>query len=110
MPYYSKDGLAAQGWVQEMDHTGGWKPSQFNPGLGEMILDRLSQGETIAEVCADPEMPSAATLHRWRHVHRGFGAAYERMPDAQSHYRRLHARLKRERRVEARLVEPKNER
>lgn len=107
MPYYSKNGVTAPVWVREMDHTGGWKPSQFNPHLGETILYRLSQGETIAEVCAEAEMPSAATLHRWRHVHRGFGAAYERMRDVQSEYRRMHARLKRERWREAMRIEHK---
>lgn len=80
-----------------MDHTGGWKLSQYTPEMGVAILRRLGAGATIARVCADPEMPSVATLHRWRHVHEDFAAAYESMRDGRAQLRRLNARLAEER-------------
>ena len=90
-----------------MDHTGGWKASQYTAQMGQAILARLREGETIRQVCADPEMPSMATLHRWRHMHPAFGAAYEQMRDESSEYRRMHGRLARERAVERRRIEHK---
>ena len=107
MQSFRDDGRHGDAWVPGMDHTGGGKASQYHPRLGEIILGRLGQGETIREVCADPAMPSAATLHRWRHMHPEFGAAYERMRDARGAWRQQLAQIKREQwrewvRIEAR--------
>ena len=104
VPWLSDDG-SRETWVRGMDHTGGWKASQYSPGLGAIILARLREGRTIREVCADPDMPSQATLHRWRHVHPDFGAAYERMVDARAAHRRMMAGLKREQWLEWARIE-----
>lgn len=90
-----------------MDHEGGGKASQYHPRLGRIILHRLSQGETIKEVCADAAMPSAPTLHRWRHMHPAFGAAYERMRDARGVRRQQSAKFKREQWLEWARIEHK---
>jgi hypothetical protein len=102
-----KDRDPDDGWVPEMDHAGGWKASQYHPRLGKIIIARLREGETIKEVCADEEMPSAATLHRWRHMHPGFGAAYARMTAVRAQYRRMMAKLTRERWLEWARIEHK---
>ena len=107
MRYFLEDGDPDDGWVPGMDHRGGSRASQYHPRLGKIILDRLSQGETIKEVCADDEMPSMATLHRWRHMHPEFWAAYERMRDRQAAYRRMMTRLTRERWLEWARIEAK---
>jgi hypothetical protein len=107
MPWLSDDGGSSETWVPAMDHTGGWKASQYSPGLGAIILARLREGQTIKEVCADPDMPSQATLHRWRHVHADFGVVYERMVDARAAHRRMMTRLKRERWLEWARIEAK---
>lgn len=79
-----------------MDHKGGWKESQYTPRLGAMILARLEVGHTIRQICADPDMPSQATLHRWRHMHPDFWAAYERMVAARAAWRQEWAKQQRE--------------
>ena len=107
MRYFLEDGDPSDGWVPRMDHTGGAKRSQYHPRLGKIILARLREGETIAQVCADEEMPSAATLHRWRHMHPEFGAAYERTMVERGRFRQMMARLERERRAEWARIEHK---
>lgn len=49
-----------------MDHTGGYKVSQHHPALGAEICRRMWAGQTIPEIAADPQMPSHATVFRWR--------------------------------------------
>jgi putative intracellular protease/amidase len=107
MEYFLEDGDPDDGWVPGMDHTGGWKRSQYHPRLGKIIQARLREGETIAQVCADAGMPSAATLHRWRHVHPGFGRAYARMMAERGRFRQMMARLERERWAEWARIEHK---
>lgn len=85
----------------------GGKASQYHPRLGKVILHRLSQGETIRDVCADEAMPSVATLHRWRHMHPGFRAAYERMRDERGARRQRSAKFKREQWLEWARIEHK---
>ncbi len=77
------------------------------PRLGKIILARLREGQTIRQVCADAEMPSAATLHRWRRMHPAFGAAYERMRAARAAHERMMARVTRERWLEWARIEHK---
>jgi hypothetical protein len=90
-----------------MDHTGGWKASQYQPRLGAIILERLAQGDTIKQICADPDMPSQATLHRWRHMHPDFWAGYERMAAERAAWRRQWVQEKRKQRREWALMEAK---
>ena len=107
MRYHLHDGHPDDGWIPEMSHARGAKGSQYHPRLGAIILARLSRGETIKKICADADMPSAATLHRWRHVHPEFGGRYQQMMDERAAHRRLHARLKRERWLEWAAIEAK---
>ncbi|WP_372785813.1 hypothetical protein [Phenylobacterium sp.] len=107
MRYFLHDGHPDDGWVPEMEHTGGRKESQYHPRLAAIILARLSRGETIKRICADAAMPSAATLHRWRHMHPKFGGRYQQMLDERAAHRRLHARLRRERWLEWAAIEAK---
>ena len=90
-----------------MDHTGGWKESQYTPRLGGLILARLELGHTIKQICADPDMPSPATLHRWRHMHPDFWAGYERMVAARAAWRQQWAKQQREAKREWALMEAK---
>jgi len=64
-----------------MDHTGGFKASQYRPALA-------------LEICADPAMPSRATLFRWLRRQPYFAAVYEavRVERAQAKVARADAR------------------
>ena len=39
--------------------------SIFTPALFTTICDRISQGQSLREVCRDPEMPHKSTVLRW---------------------------------------------
>lgn len=97
MRYFLDDGHPDDGWVPAMDHRGGAPVSQYHPRLGAIILARLAKGETVKAICADAEMPSPATLKRWRKVHPRFGARYETVMTDRAAHRQLHAQLRRER-------------
>lgn len=60
-----------------MDHTGGWKLSQYHPRIGMEICRRIEAGETVRQVTADPAMPSYATLFQWRKVWPDFAERYD---------------------------------
>jgi hypothetical protein len=62
-----------------IDHTGGHKPSQYHPRLGQVICARIEAGETVRQVAADPAMPSYATIFHWRKMHPDFDARYAAM-------------------------------
>lgn len=63
--------------VPQMDHTGGWKASQYRREIGEVICARIDAGETIRSIAADPAMPSYATIFHWTKVNPEFAAMYK---------------------------------
>lgn len=65
--------------LPSIDHTGGHKPSQYDPRIGAAICARIEAGETVRQVAADPAMPSYVTIFHWRKIHPGFGAQYAAM-------------------------------
>lgn len=65
--------------LPRIDHTGGWKDSQYHPRIGRVICERIEAGETVKQVAADPAMPSYCTIFQWRKVHPAFAAMYDAM-------------------------------
>lgn len=45
--------------------AGGGRPTQYTTEIGLAICERLSDGETLRAVCADPGMPDKATVRDW---------------------------------------------
>jgi len=41
--------------------------------LENQIIERISQGETLKAICADADMPAAATVMRWEVQDKAFG-------------------------------------
>lgn len=41
------------------------RPSSFTPELGDTICLRISQGESLREVCRSEDMPDKTTINRW---------------------------------------------
>ena len=62
--------------LPRIDHTGGYKPSQYHPRIGRVICARIEAGETVRQVAADPAMPSYATIFHWRKMHPDFDDLY----------------------------------
>jgi hypothetical protein len=56
----------------------------YEPEVAQELLARLEHGRSLAEICAQPDMPSLATVHRWREAHPEFDAAYLRAREAQA--------------------------
>jgi len=41
------------------------RPSKYTVKLGLAICERIASGETLANVCAGPNMPNRVTVYRW---------------------------------------------
>jgi hypothetical protein len=52
--------------------------SGYDVDLTDAICVRLCLGETLASVCADPDMPSIGTVYNWLRAHPEFLQAYRR--------------------------------
>lgn len=63
--------------LPRIDHTGGWKVSQYHPRIGRVICERIETGETVRQVAADPDMPSYCTIFQWRKMHPDFADMYD---------------------------------
>jgi hypothetical protein len=72
-----------------MDHRiGGRKPSQYSDAVARIILARIENGETVAQLLADPAMPCRRTLYDWINDNPRFGAAWNQMRRDQAYMRR----------------------
>jgi hypothetical protein len=51
----------------------------FTPELAKVILERMADGETVADICrSHPKMPTPRAVRGWKYDVEGFGAAYAR--------------------------------
>ena len=54
------------------------RPSKFSKSLAARIAERISDGESLRQVCRDPAMPKMSTVLRWVSENRGgFRGCYE---------------------------------
>ncbi|MBL8772741.1 MAG: hypothetical protein JNK30_15265 [Phenylobacterium sp.] len=56
----------------------------YDPEVAAELLERLAHGRSLAEVCEERDMPTCATVHRWREAHPEFQAAYLKAREAQA--------------------------
>jgi hypothetical protein len=59
--------------IPPMDKRAGDKPSAFTWAMGELILQRIADGETMRAITAHPEMPAYCTVFRWMQMVPQFG-------------------------------------
>ena len=52
------------------------RPTQYSFKLSEAICERMTAGQTTAEVTRDPTMPTWGVLARWRREHEDFNRRY----------------------------------
>lgn len=57
------------------------RPLSFTSAVGEEICERLMQGRSLRQICADPEMPDRTTVVRWLAREEDFAAKYARARD-----------------------------
>ena len=53
------------------------KPTQCDEALVSEILERVSNGESLTQICSDAHMPTRATLYNWRAQNDELSARYE---------------------------------
>lgn len=52
------------------------RPTQYSHRLSEVVCERITAGQTTAEVTRDPTMPTWGVLARWRREHEDFNRRY----------------------------------
>lgn len=48
------------------------RPSSYSPQVAEAIVDRLTAGEPLREICRDETMPAWRTVYDWMRAHSDF--------------------------------------
>lgn len=54
----------------------GGRPTDFDDVMAEMILKRLSQGETVSSICREKGMPAASSVFLWSSTYPEFSERY----------------------------------
>lgn len=52
------------------------RPVGYTPLIGEAICQRICEGGGLERICAEPGMPSQATVYRWLTQHDDFASAF----------------------------------
>lgn len=60
-------------------------PGLYSEGLAEEVCMRMSMGETLTQICADPAMPQVNTVYGWRRMHPDFDVAFAKAREEQTH-------------------------
>ena len=63
------------------------RPMDYSPAVGAGIVRRLLGGETVAQICTDPDMPDLPTVSLWRLIHPSFDEAIDSARTIQAAYR-----------------------
>ena len=62
------------------------RPSEYSEETATAICDRLGQGESLRQICADENMPGKSTVMRWLASQEAFRDQYARAREAQADY------------------------
>lgn len=62
------------------------RPSILSDEVADAIFDRLSEGESLVQICRDETMPSVRTVLRWAAENSDFGAEYAHAREAQAEH------------------------
>jgi len=60
------------------------RPLRYAAALGSAVCARIAEGAGLEEACAEPGMPSSATVYKWLARHDEFATAYGRARQAQA--------------------------
>jgi hypothetical protein len=61
------------------------RPSTFTLEMAETICSRMSEGETLSDICRTEGFPDRVTVFRWEKAHEDFRNALARAREAQAH-------------------------
>ena len=54
------------------------RSTSYTPEIAQKILDRLSDGTPLLQICRDEGMPKRQTVHDWRKAHPEFAVQFAR--------------------------------
>lgn len=60
------------------------RPSAFTDKIADTICKRLSEGESLLQICRDPDMPGRNAVYQWLEKHEDFAAKYARARERQA--------------------------
>jgi len=60
------------------------RPSSFDQRVADIICIRLSEGESLRQICTDPYMPDRQTIYSWMLAHPVFLDQYTRAREEQA--------------------------
>jgi len=52
------------------------RPSDYSAEIADTICERLSDGESLKDICSPDDMPNRATVYRWLSLHKEFNDMY----------------------------------
>lgn len=61
------------------------RPSLYSEELADKVCERLSHGEPLRRICADPDMPSFTTVWKWEKESEAFAKLSARARDIGTH-------------------------
>jgi terminase small subunit-like protein len=67
---------------QRESRTG--RPTLKTPELCNKICERMAAGETLTNICRDPDMPAWTTVHDWKRADESFRQALARAREQQA--------------------------
>jgi hypothetical protein len=62
----------------------GGRPPLYSDELADKVLDGLAEGNSLVDVCADPDLPSVRTVMQWAADNEEFSQRYVRAREAQA--------------------------
>ena len=62
----------------------GGRPTTYTPEIALEICARIQEGQTLNQVCRDPDMPGNRTIYDWLTIHPEFSQMYARAKEDQA--------------------------
>ena len=59
------------------------KPKPYDEAVAQVICERIIEGQSLREICRDPDMPGKDTVYKWLAVTPTFADAYTRAREHQ---------------------------
>lgn len=60
------------------------RPSSYTPEIGDLICDRLANGESLRTICSGDDMPDRESVRRWLMANESFRGQYALAREAQA--------------------------
>jgi hypothetical protein len=60
------------------------RPSSYTEAVGDLICERIANGESLRAICRDEEMPALSTVFRWLSLDASFSEQYARAREEQA--------------------------